>query len=392
MKVGVALRSMLALGLAFESLTVFAQSSVTLYGVVDQAVAYVNNQHGHSNVQITQGNLYASKWGLRGTEELGGGSSAIFDVENGFSPNTGAFSSSSQEFNRQAYMGLANKTYGTVTVGRQYTPYYLLVAPLDSSHWLTGATGAHPGDIDGLDTSIRVNDAIDYTSPVWNGLQISAMYAFGGIAGAVSRGQTYSAAVNYTNGPVGVAAGYLLIDNAAPGTNAFSATSTAGFTTSAVNTGYVSAHSIQHVTVASNYKLGKWVFGLNYANVEYTPNAQSLFRDTALFNTYSALAVYNITPSLLLGGGFSYVTASKANGIHDAAHYEQYSLKASYALSPRATLYAIAAFQNADGQTLGAAGASDIVSTVATVGDSQQGSPSSTARQFVSMVGLAFAF
>jgi predicted porin len=98
-----------------------SQTSVTLYGAVDDALTYVNNQKGHSNVYMRQGNLYASKFGLLGKEDLGGGTTALFDLQNGFDLNSGALQSSGLLFNRQAYVGLRNVTAGTITLGRQYT-------------------------------------------------------------------------------------------------------------------------------------------------------------------------------------------------------------------------------------------------------------------------------
>ena len=369
----------------------FAQSSVTLYGAVDDAVTYVNNQKGSSNVYLRQGNLYASKFGLQGKEDLGGGTTAIFDLQNGFDLNTGAFSSSGVMFNRQAYVGLQNVRAGTLTAGRQYTPYYMFVGPLTGSAWLTGATGAHPGDIDGLDTTVRINSSLVYTSPNWSGLQASAMYALGGIAGSTGKGQTYSAAVRYLNGPMTLALGYLRMDNAQQ-TAGFDPASTGSFGTSALNAGYVSAKAIQHIAAAGNYTLGNLTLGLSYSNVEYQAGARSLFASTAVFNTYAALAVYRFTPAFDAGAGVAYTAASKANGINSAARYQQYSLKQAYHLSKRTTLYALEAYQHAGGQTLGSGGAGNIVDAAPAVGDSQNGTPSSTRSQFVGMVGIATLF
>ena len=369
----------------------FAQSSVTLYGAVDDAVTYVNNQKGSSNVYLRQGNLYASKFGLQGKEDLGGGTTAIFDLQNGFDLNTGAFSSSGVMFNRQAYVGLQNVRAGTLTAGRQYTPYYLFVGPLTGSSWLTGATGAHPGDIDGLDTTVRINSSLAYTSPNWNGLQASAMYALGGIAGSTGKGQTYSGAVRYLNGPMSLALGYLRMDNAQQ-TAGFDPASTGSFGVSALNAGYVSAKAIQHIAAAGNYTLGNLTLGLSYSNVEYQAGARSLFASTAVFNTYAALAVYRFTPAFDAGAGVAYTAASKANGINSAARYQQYSLKEAYHLSKRTTLYALQAYQHASGQTLGSGGVGNIVNAAPAVGDSQNGTPSSTRSQFVGMVGIATLF
>jgi predicted porin len=390
-------KTLLAAGAMLATVPAWAQSSVTLYGVVDDAITYVNNQKGHSNWYLRQGNLYASKFGFKGNEDLGGGTSAIFDLQNGFDLNSGALSANGLIFNRQAYVGLQNQRYGTFTMGRQYTPYYQFVGPLASSNWLTGATGAHPGDIDGLDTTIRINNSLIYTTPNWYGLQASAMYALGGIAGSTGKGQTWSGALRYSNGPVGLAAGYLRMDNAyvnaiSAASPAFDASSTATFGTSAVNQGYVTARSVQHIAAAGDYTIGSLMLGLMYSNVRYLPGSKSLFTDTAVFNTYGALATYRFTPAFDVAGAFSYTLASKANGIASAARYQQYSLKEAYHLSKRTTLYAVQAYQRASGQTLGKAGAGNIVNAAPAVGDSQNATPSSTRSQFVGMLGIAVSF
>lgn len=382
---------LLAAGTITATTDAVAQSSVTLYGAVDDALVYANNQKGHSNVYLRQGNLAASKWGLTGTEDLGGGLAAIFDVQAGFDLNTGAASSSGLLFNRQAYVGLRSNTYGTATLGRQYTPYLLFVGPLSSSWALTGATGAHPGDIDGLDTTIRINNAITYTSPTYAGLQASAMYALGGFAGSTSKGQTFSGALRYTNGPVSLAAGYLQMDNAGTNTtSAFDPASTASFGVSALNQGYVTARSVRHAAVVGNYNFGSATVGATYTNVRYLPGNRAIFTDTAVFNTYGLVGIYRFTPTFDVAGGISYTLASRANGISDAARYQQYSLKEAYHLSKRTTLYALQAFQRSSGSTLDANG--HIVMANPAVGDAENSTPSSTRNQFVGMVGMTVLF
>ncbi|KNH04033.1 Outer membrane porin protein 32 precursor putative 3-hydroxyphenylpropionic acid porine [Candidatus Burkholderia brachyanthoides] len=368
-----------------------AQSSATLYGAIDDAIVYANNQKGQSNVYLRQGNLAASKWGLKGVADLGSGLAAIFDIQAGFDLNTGAASSSGLLFNRQAYVGLRSNTGGTITAGRQYTPYLLFVGPLAPSTWLTGATGAHPGDVDGLDTTIRVNNSLTYTSPTIAGLQGSLMYALGGIAGSTGKGQTLSGALSYSIGPVNLAAGYLQMDNAGgTATPGFGTASTASFGTSSLNQGYLSARSVRHVAAAGNYAFGDATFGLNYSNIRYLPGGASLYANTAVFNTYGALVVYRFTPAFDLAGAFSYTLASKANGINEAARYQQYSLKESYHLSKRTTLYALQAWQHSGGETLNATGR--ITEAKPSVGDAENATPSSVRGQFVGMLGLTVLF
>lgn len=368
----------------------FSQSSVTLYGVVDDAIAYVNNQKGASNVYLRQGNLYSSRFGLRGAEDLGGSLKAVFDLQAGFDPNSGAQSSAGVEFNRQAFVGLQHDEYGTVTLGRQYTPYYQFVGSLGPTGYLTGATGAHPGDIDGLDTTIRSNNSVVYVSPTIDGFKGSAQYGFGGVPGSLQSGSTISAAVRYDGGPLAVAAGYLRMYNTGD-TGGLSPNASASYGTSAVNAGYVSARVVQHVAAAVNYTLGNVLLGLNYSNVSYQPGGTSLFKSTAVFNTYGAVARYVFNSAVDVAGGYSYTRASAANGINDPARYQQIALKEDYHLSKRTTLYALQAYQHASGSTL-AAGGTQIINAGPVVGDSQNATPSSTPNQFVAMFGLAVSF
>src|SRR5262245_13329005 len=90
---------------ALASTSAFAQSSGTLYGVADVGVEYRTKpvENGAGVVQMQSGNLSGSRWGLRGTEELGGGLKSVFTLESGFSIDTGASADNGRLFNRQAY-------------------------------------------------------------------------------------------------------------------------------------------------------------------------------------------------------------------------------------------------------------------------------------------------
>src|SRR5579875_4171315 len=84
-----------------------AQSSVTLYGLIDAGITYTNNQNGHSNWKASSGSVNGSRWGLRGAEDLGGGLKAIFTLENGFNIMNGTNGQGGAEFGRQAYVGIS---------------------------------------------------------------------------------------------------------------------------------------------------------------------------------------------------------------------------------------------------------------------------------------------
>src|ERR1700758_387549 len=113
--------STLSLALLGATSAAHAQSSVTLYGLIDESFQWVHNANtANDNLyHLASGNLQGSRWGLKGTEDLGGGLKAIFQLENGFDPNTGKLNQGGRLFGRQAYVGLTQDMYGTVTLGRQ---------------------------------------------------------------------------------------------------------------------------------------------------------------------------------------------------------------------------------------------------------------------------------
>ena len=373
----------------FMGANVCAQSNVTIYGVADAAMVYTNNQGGNSNTYMRSGNLSASKIGFQGVEDLGGDLKALFLLESGFELDNGAQSSAGSLFNRQAYLGLQSKAYGTLTAGRQYTPAYLLVGSLASSNITTGATGAHPGDIDSLDTTVRISNSLSYSMPEWRGLQASAQYGFGETAESNSVGSSFGAAVKYSTSPAEFALGYQKLRNGNTSTG-WSSGASGSFGISAINQGYASADSAQFITAAARYTVGKLMVGANASNVQYAAGSRSAFRGTAILNTAGLISSYQLTPHWFLGAAYSDTRATRANGIDSRASYKQLSLEQAYAFSKRTSFYLVEARQLARGQTLGANG--EIVNAVASVGDSQNGSPSSNGGQTVIMAGLKHSF
>lgn len=370
----------------------FAQSSVTLYGVVDTAFAYSSNQGGHSNVYMSQGNLLASKFGLYGTEDLGGGTQALFRLESGFNSATGAQSAAGYMFNRLAFAGLSNKGYGTLSVGRQYTPYFQYVAALGPTNVLTGATGAHPGDVDALDTTLRINNSLTYTLPTFGGVQASVQYGMGEQPGNISGGSSLSAAIRYDYQAFAWSAGYIHLKNIPTSSSIGTFANN-----SPVNGGYASAQSAQLIATAARYTFGKLMVGLNYSNVQYKPGAASFFTQAAVFNNYGIISTYALTPAITVAAGFSYTAEKARNGVSDPARYSQFSMEQTYALSKRTVFYMIQAYQKANGKTLrtvgsGATAQTSIADAVASVGDSQNATPSSGSRQFVGMIGIRHVF
>jgi predicted porin len=392
------------ISLATLASPVFAQSSVTLYGIVDDSIAYQSSQTslgstkgGRSNIKMASGIWAGSRFGLKGAEDLGGGTKAVFQLESGFNVATGAQQYTNAMFGRQAWVGLTNPTYGTFTAGRQYTSYYTLLSPYSPTTWLTGFYGAHPGDLDELDTIYRANNSLVYTSPKLYGFIFSGSYSFAGVPGSVNQGSTWSGAVQYINGPIGIAAGITRINNSTPGGGAFGADSTTNSGgqsgVSAVTNGYQTAQAQQRIAVTGGYTFTSTLdISFSYSNVQYIPGINSSFKTTEIFNTGGAVVHWKAAPLVDLAAGYSYTRATKANGITSSAQYQQFNLSEYYALSKRTGLYALQAYQRANGKTLGTGGASSIINATATIGDGFQSAPSSSPSQFAAGVGIIHRF
>jgi predicted porin len=326
-----------------------AQSSVTLYGVVDTSLTYVSHASGSKNLwalgNSSYGNLAGSRWGVKGSEDLGGGLKAIFQLESGFNPSTGASGQSGALFGRQSFVGLASDQFGTVTLGRQYDPLVDLIQGITADNYF-GSVFATAGDVDNYDNSFRVNNAVKYASPIYRGLQAEVMYSFGGVAGSTGSKQSYSAALAYNNGPLAVAAGYYYAANSAGDRTTWSSTSDGTFD-GPINNGYATAHSLQIARVAAQYTVGSFILGAGYSNAQYAADANSAFDSKQKYNTAQGFLAYQATPALLVGAGYSYTHASGDT----SANYHQFSLGGDYNLSKRTDVYMTAAYQHASGTT-----------------------------------------
>jgi predicted porin len=343
-------------------------------------------------VKLVEGVWGGERFGFKGVEDLGGGTRAIFQLEEGFNADTGALSKAGLMFSRASWVGLTNDTYGTFTAGRQYTPYYNMLAQYGPTPWLTGAFGAHPGDLDALDTDYRVNNALVYTSPSFAGLKISGMYALGGVAGAFNSGASWSVGAQYVAGGAGIGVGFARFDNATSGGGAWSSSSTAYSGTgeqgeSSITNGYQNAAAQQRFAVTGGYQFNpQWDVSASYSNVQYIAGPNSGFSTTAIFNTGGAVLHYRPVVSWDLAVGYSYTRATQANGVQDAASYQQINLTELYNLSKRTRIYVLEAFQRANGQTIDNG---KVVTATAAIAEQ---SAASSRSQFGATIGINHQF
>jgi predicted porin len=331
-----------------------AQSSVSLYGIIDTALVYSNNVGGKSLYEMNSSNVYGNRWGLRGSEDLGGGMRALFLLENGFSSGSGSFQQGGDEFGRQAYVGLSSQHAGTVTLGRQYDSVVDYVGPLIAGTQWASYLGGHPGDLDNTNNDYRSNNSVKYTSANYSGFSFGGLYSFGGVAGQFNRNQIWSLGVGLARGPLTLGASYVHVEDpnfSYFGNNSTSSTTGSNMSGSRVYSGYASAGAEQIIAVGGSYAFGAATAGAVYTNTQFKQlgtfaslNPQG-YSGTASFHNAELNFRYQLTPAILLGAAYDY---TKGYGTNDVT-YQQGDIGARYFLTKRTQLYVIGLYQHASG-------------------------------------------
>ncbi|KVV43211.1 porin [Burkholderia ubonensis] len=335
-----------------------AQSSVTLYGLIDAGITYTNNQGGHSAWQQSTGSVNGSRWGLRGAEDLGGGLKAIFTLENGFGINNGTLKQNGREFGRQAFVGLSHSVYGSVTLGRQYDSVVDYLGPLSLTGTQYGGTQfAHPFDNDNLNNSFRINNAVKYQSADYNGLKFGALYGFSNSSNFANN-RAYSVGASYSFMGFNVAAAYMQLNNNVNGLA--QAVSDPG----AVTGDWTFAASRQRTWGAGlNYSFGPATAGFVFTQTRLTDSVAISAGQSGVtggitglsggtrFNNYEVNGRYALTPALSLAGSYTY---TDGRIVGQSPKWHQFNLQAAYALSKRTDVYLQGEYQkvNSDGLPL----------------------------------------
>ncbi|WP_080485782.1 MULTISPECIES: porin [Burkholderia cepacia complex] len=335
----------LAIGVlsTFASIGAHAQNSVTLYGLIDAGLTYVNNEGGNSSYKARSGTLNGSRYGLKGNEELGGGLKAIFTLEAGFNIMNGKQSQSGTTFNRQAFVGLSDERFGALTLGRQYDSLVDYVGALEMS------SVAHPYDNDNLQNSFRISNSVKYQSVNYGGLKFGALYGFSNSSGGFANNRAYSLGASYNLYGLAIGAGYLQLNNSGSSTNS----------SGAVSSDYTFQASSQRTWgVGANYVFGPAQVGAivtqthltNLTGISSSASGTSSGLSNngsgARFNNYELQGKYNFTPALSMTAAYTF-TDGKLKGA--SPKWNQVSLMADYALSKRTDVYLMGVYQHVHG-------------------------------------------
>ncbi|CAD6563371.1 porin [Paraburkholderia sabiae] len=337
--------------LSASAIPAMAQSSVTLYGLIDEGFNFTNNAHGEKAYQLQSGYLQGSRWGLKGAEDLGGGVKAIFQLENGFNVNNGKLGQGGLMFGRQAYVGVASDTYGKMTLGRQYDSLVDFLAQTTVNGNWGGYIFAHPYDNDNTDNTFRVNNTAKYTSPNLAGFQFGGTYSFSNDTNFANNRQ-YSVGAQYTNGSLLIAAAYLQANN--PSSTATGAITNGG------DQNFL-ATRLRIFGAGINYTVGSATLGFAYTNTNLTQPLSSTYvgvitppvgsnLSSLRFQNFEVNAKYQFTPAFFAGAMYTY-THTDFNATSGKLHpnYQMVGLMADYYLSKRTDLYLQGAYQHVSG-------------------------------------------
>lgn len=334
-----------------------AQSSVTLYGVVDVFGQFLDNGGNHSFSERSGGNT-GSMFGLKGSEDLGNGLKAIFDVENGFNVNNGGFFAVNNDmFYRQSWVGLSNDKYGSVTMGRQYQPTFWIVYPTDPfrgnevlSPLSAGVLAVDTKTLATQSVTGRTSNSILYKSPNLGGIQFYGMYGFAASQTLAASGVTQNAgntldlAMSYSGYGLYAALAYQYqhagTETGIPTPPAYVKLLGSTFTMNLVDT--------EHYTAALGYRIGIVNLQFNYGyNKPHDAAAHSL---AAAFDAANS-------NSLIEAGATIQATAADVveiagiardvRGAHD--NTEGVELGLDHSLSKRTVLYARAGYMKNNG-------------------------------------------
>ncbi|KVX62674.1 porin [Burkholderia stagnalis] len=317
-----------------------AQSSVTLYGVIDTGLLYQSTSAASFSpnapntgkvFRMKDGGIYSSFWGIKGREDIGGGYAINFKLQGSFDSGTGRLQLSDTPgavaiFNQVASVGVSGP-FGTFNAGRQIVPMIYAMADTDVRNaqffgsiltaWLGINTAAGwPGtSTNGAIGALYDSNALVYQSPTFGGVSVALEFAPGGVAGQFQGGTRESVVVKYANYGLNLAAVYY---------NGHDANPAPGATLTGVNNN-------RFMYVGAKYTRDAFSVSASYANGKNPAHS-----DQANFDMMSAGVGYRFTPALQVTSAVYYLkdrnrSANKSTSI---------VLGADYSLSKRTMVYA----------------------------------------------------
>lgn len=299
-----------------------AQSAVEVYGIVDAGFV---REAGNVGAGVAGGNKISSgaqsgtRLGFKGKEDLGSGLSALFVLETGIAADAGGFNQANKAFGRQSFVGLQGD-FGTLTLGRQYTSYFLTLNQV-ADPFASGLAGNAqnlmlPGAANTITTSdraIRMDNAIKYATPLFENFSAEIAYGFGEVAGNSDANRVITGSVGYDSKPLNVRLAYYEKNN-------FDDTANLKSTMLAAN------YDLEFAKIYAAFADNDWV--------GQTKTRNYLIGATVPFGAHKFIA--------------SYIRAD-GRGVYAANNADQWGIGYTYGLSKRTNLYAAYGYISNDG-------------------------------------------
>jgi len=322
-----------------------AQSLMTFYGIVDTGIRYTTHAdpQGNSAVRLANGGATESLFGFRGSEDLGGGNKAVFQLEDRFFPNTGATDPAYPFFNT-AFVGLQSSSYGKLTMGRQINPLSdAVLSAFVTNPWLPTFYQFRPEVM--MAQGVWTSNMVKYAAR-WQYLTAEVSYAFGGNAGAFGAGSQIGASLIYLPGaPLRLGAAYLDSRDAVNSSAHFKSWTAGG------------SYSFGSTTVMAGWAVNRQDanFVGNFPNGPFTPPELTALK----FNTFAARKMYfgGVTQQV---GDSTHLSANVWRTIQTGktqsadGNSTQFQLVADYNLSKRTDTYVEADYSLYRGGLVGA--------------------------------------
>lgn len=328
-----------------------AETSVTLYGLIDTGIGFnrvetrdaiTEDKHKASRIGAISGVQSGSRWGLRGSEDLGDGLRAMFVLESGFSSGNGKSAQDNRLFGRQATVGLASDSWGRFDLGRQTkiaSKYFADIDPFSA-----GFGQANIGMGIGSANSVRYDNMVMYQTPSVGGFQLGIGYSFSsGIKGSTEGWRTadsdraFTTGLRYANGPMTVSLSYDSINGA-----------NAEVTPRSYAIGAAYDFEVVKLSLAYARTTDGWMGAYSATNTDLTTVPELAFSDGFRANSYlvglsapigSTSNVFGSWQRVSVGGGDSSVVLTGGNETMNV-----YSLGYTYDLSKRTNLYAYGSY------------------------------------------------
>jgi predicted porin len=320
--------------LAASTGSAWAQSSVTLYGIMDAGLRWTSNANaGTAEKQLIPGGMSQSRLGINVTEDMGGGLKAIANLEHRLNSDTGT--QAATDFWRQSWVGIQSADFGRITLGRQYNILFDIYTSTYASFKYSPYIETYKPEI-GLSMGARQDNMVKYlveSGPVRGEIQVSA-------GEATSQNKSYGGLLRYAEGEWAFGGAYLEVED-------------------------TSGKKVKGMTVGGAYTSGPWYVNLSWAQNKFDTGSLLQAAYTAgLGAPFNAAGnsvkkrdmiaggvAYQLTPQLNLGAHYWYSTQTHQLATlpgKSKAHFAAFV--ADYAFSKRTDVYAEVDYTKLSGQ------------------------------------------